>query len=280
MINNIKKIIIDGCEFIYDESREYVKDGEVRCKKCHQKVTSEPKLIIGTKKIIRLKCKCMDEFDLIENQKTIDNKKSMKIEELKNICFSKNPKYRNACLNSNNIDNELQYSFINDYLSNYIKHKEYNQGLFIYGNVGCGKTYLAAALANAIIEKYQEDVKFLNYSELVDAYTNFNDINQKYEYEKQLLNVSLLIIDDFTTIRNNSNFMLDLTYKIINRRYETMLPTIFTSNIDFEYFKKEKNNIDKYKIYSRFYDSIIPLKMVGEDLRVKYGKEKFMKLFY
>ena len=59
-----------------------------------------------------------------------------------------------------------------------------------------------------------------------------------------------------------------------------MLPTIFTSNIDFEYFNKEKNNIDKYKIYSRFYDSIIPLKMVGEDLRVKYGKEKFMKLFY
>lgn len=268
----MKKAVINNIEFIYDEKRDYIdEEGKLRCKKCNQIVCLNYKLL-GKEKIIRKKCKCKNEYDKfhenIKNQEIELNK----IRTLKNECFGKN-RYINSKLELNRYLAEEYYSFANLYVHRYGEIKKNNKGLYIYGDVGTGKTYYASSIINLIIEKYKESAKFINFTNMIDAYTNFNDYTERYEYEKYLSDVPILLIDDFDVIRLTSPFMIDLAYKIINKRYETELLTIFTSNITFNRLKNETNS-DKKKIYSRIIQNTVPIKFYGQDLRVEISEIK------
>ena len=71
-----------------------------------------------------------------------------------------------------------------------------NIGLLFYGSVGSGKSYLASAIANYLIEEYQMRVLIKNFTQII------NDIHiggfqlDKNEYIGRLANAPLLILDD------------------------------------------------------------------------------------
>lgn len=43
-----------------------------------------------------------------------------------------------------------------------------NVGLLLYGNVGSSKTYVACAIANAIITEYSHTVKMRNFAQILN----------------------------------------------------------------------------------------------------------------
>ncbi len=47
------------------------------------------------------------------------------------------------------------------YVEKFESMRERNIGLFIYGSIGTGKTYISCCIANAVIEKDQYEVVFL-----------------------------------------------------------------------------------------------------------------------
>ncbi|MDT2684790.1 MULTISPECIES: hypothetical protein [Enterococcus] len=71
-----------------------------------------------------------------------------------------------------------------------------NIGLFFYGSIGSGKSYLASSVANCLIKEYQTRVLMKNFAEIL------NDIQvrglklDKNEYIGKLANVPFLILDD------------------------------------------------------------------------------------
>lgn len=113
-------------------------------------------------------------------------------------------------------------------------------GLLFTGPVGSGKTFLAACIANSLIEK-QTKLLFLIVPDLLDELrASFS--NKKETTEFDLLDIArtipILILDDLGA-HNYTEWSRNRIYSILNYRMNEQLPTIITSNLDF-------NEIEQY----------------------------------
>jgi len=107
----------------------------------------------------------------------------------------------------------------------------------ITGRYGCGKTHLAAAIANHAIESGVSTL-FLTVPDLLDwlryAYSG-GDLSFEDRFE-EIREIPLLILDDFGT-QNATAWAQEKIFQIMNHRYVNQLPTVITSNMpinDFE----------------------------------------------
>ncbi len=111
---------------------------------------------------------------------------------------------------------------------------EIKNGLIIYGNIGYEKTYLAACIANKMIEQ-NKIVLMEKSSSIIDKIKESFNKNELSENEITELysNVDMLIIDDFGS-ENLSKWALEKLYKIISNRYDNELPIVITTRYNKE----------------------------------------------
>ena len=115
------------------------------------------------------------------------------------------------------------------YTENWKNVKAENLGLLLWGDVGTGKSFLAACIANALLEK-GVPVLMTNFSKIL------NQMGAMYSDERVSLycfffnRFSLLIIDDLG-IERNTEYALEQVYAVIDERYKTGLPLIITTNL-------------------------------------------------
>jgi DNA replication protein DnaC len=148
-----------------------------------------------------------------------------------------------------------------------------NIGLLIFGNVGTGKTYFAACIANALTDK-GVPVIMTSFSTIVNSMGGFYD-EEKVNYLRSLNNYKLLIIDDLGAERQ-SDFMLEQVYNIIDSRYKSNLPIIITTNLTLKDIQNPQDM--KYKrIYDRITEMCVPLKYDGESRRKEAHADKLAK---
>jgi len=174
------------------------------------------------------------------------------------------------------IENAMQknaYDKAFDYAQNIEKHIENGTNIIFIGkgSVGTGKTHLACAIANDVLER-GIPVKVLNVVSLVDELKEFSPA-----YKKELKSVKVLLIDDLGK-ENGTVWLCSEIYGIINARYENELPTIITTEgtiKDLEdNFKVEINGkiVNKgVSMISRLTESGVGVVMQGEDYRKKAG---------
>ena len=151
-----------------------------------------------------------------------------------------------------------------------------NIGLFLYGNIGSGKTYIACSIANAIINKYSYSVKMRNLSQILNDLQKGGFNLDRNEYIENITSPALLILDDFG-IERNTEYALEQIYNIINARYLKSKPTIITTNLNFKDIETEQEDIMLGRIYSRIIEMCLPLKVIGADRRKIQSKEKMKK---
>lgn len=105
--------------------------------------------------------------------------------------------------------------------------------LLLTGTYGCGKTHLAAAIANRCLSE-GKPVLFLNTPDLLDylratfAPTSDTSYNERFE---EVRTVPILILDDLGT-ESPTNWATEKLYQIINYRFNARLPTVVTTNKD------------------------------------------------
>ncbi len=175
MINN--KVMIENVEFTYDTEKNYVKDGNVFCKKCNEQINGKKIDIMKNLVISRNKCECDRKFEeMLKKQE-----KSMKIEYLKGICFKSKVQYQHTFKNFNGEETK-SFKIAKNFVKKYDEMKKDNIGLLFYGSVGSGKTYLASAIANALIEEKNINVKIRNFAEIINDLqkSGFNFDKNKY----------------------------------------------------------------------------------------------------
>ena len=111
---------------------------------------------------------------------------------------------------------------------------EMKNGLIIYGNIGYEKTYLAACIANKMIEK-DRNVLMEKSSSIIDKIKE--SFNKEGLSEMEIIelysNVDMLIIDDFGN-ENLSKWALEKLYKIISNRYDNELTIVITTRYNKE----------------------------------------------
>ncbi len=107
-----------------------------------------------------------------------------------------------------------------------------NTGLLISGPAGTGKTHLAAAVLNNLINKGEDGILFRDFRELLQdirsSYSSDSKVNE-FGVLTPVLNARLLIIDDLGAERPTEWADSQFSY-ILNYRYNRLLPVIITTN--------------------------------------------------
>lgn len=144
--------------------------------------------------------------------------------------------------------------FIND-----LRDNKHAKGAYIYGDVGAGKTYFLAALANQIVDEGHE-VTFVYFPDLInDLKDDFDKLNSKIE---ELKKTEILIIDDFG-VGNMTGWVRDsILAPILNYRMSDLRPVFISSNIavskddcydllNYLYIKDDKDDVPASRIIRR-----------------------------
>ncbi len=110
------------------------------------------------------------------------------------------------------------------------------QGWLVFrGGYGCGKTHLAAAIANHRIGQGQS-VLFIVVPDLLDYLRAAYAPTSTITYDERLENIReapLLILDDLGA-QNSTPWAQEKLFQILNHRYNGRLPTVITSNLRLE----------------------------------------------
>lgn len=106
--------------------------------------------------------------------------------------------------------------------------------LVLSGPVGVGKTHLAVAIAQHVIEQHGLPAYFAAVPDLMDhlrasfAPGATEGYDERFE---EIRTAALLVLDDLGT-ENATPWAQEKLYQIINHRYVERLPTVITTNVD------------------------------------------------
>ena len=162
-------------------------------------------------------------------------------------------------------DESLQtvaFDVCKNYAENFSEIKDKNRNsLLLMGSYGTGKTHLASAIANDLIDKGVV-VRFGTWEGLLtqirEGFDTDTNVVRKFK------SAQLLVIDDFGKDKS-SEWNDAILFEIINHRYEANLPTVITTNLS----GRDLMNRVGQAIYSRMSETFRGVKMIGEDQRRK-----------
>ena len=238
-------------------------EGLLCCGKCHTR--KETIIVLANGKQLKPRCVCKCEQERMQEEE--DNRKAKeladKVKELRKMGFPDAEMSRFTFENddrSNEYISDVAKRYADNFTTMYSKHK----GLLLFGTVGTGKTYIAACIAYALIDRGYTCL-VTNFARLTNTINGMYD--GKQEYIDGLDRFSLLVIDDLASERD-TEYMNEIVTNIIDARYRSGKPMIVTTNLTSEELKNPRD-VRKQRIYSRLMEMCIPLEVKGTDRRKK-----------
>lgn len=147
---------------------------------------------------------------------------------------------------------------------------EAGKGIYLYGPVGTGKTHIAYALK----AKTDADGGFaivFNTTELIrEMKSDFDrpSPEKKYYDHAFMTHAGLVVLDDVGS-EKMSEWVEETFYVLVNKRYNDMLPTVFTSNLSISDLSAKIGD----RTASRIAEMCEVVELKGADRRVQ-EKEK------
>ena len=231
-----------------------------KCPVCGEVIEKEV-VFFGKRKVVGCICKC--EKQKIKQRE--EGERKLLIEEKRVFCFD-DPESQKHTFANDDGKNQSVTRIAKKYVEKFTELKFDGKGILFYGSVGTGKSYIAACIANALIDKGYT-VKMTNFAKIIKRMQG--KFEGRQEYLDSLNKCELLIIDDLG-IERQSEFAQEVVFDVIDSRYKTGLPMIVTTNLlpnDF----KAPNNVTKSRIYDRILEKCFPVEVKGVNRR----REKF-----
>lgn len=244
---------------------EYLgEDGFLHCSVCDEPVQTDIE-VFGTTRRVRCVCRCRTAERDAEKEKERQQENHRK----RMVCFSETNMIDWTFENDDRQNPKISDAMIR-YAENFPQFLKEGRGLLLHGSVGTGKTYLAACIANRLIDN--------GYSALM---TNFARITNKIqgmfdgkqEYIDSLNRYALLVIDDLGAERK-SEYMQETVFNIIDSRYRAGLPFIVTTNLTTEEITKPQD-VGYSRIYDRIIERCFPVSVSGQSRRRASVKETY-----
>lgn len=149
--------------------------------------------------------------------------------ELSNLQLYADMTFENFSLRQNGLSEELVDNLQRALQLAYQFAHDPTHWLVFLGNHGCGKTHLAAAIAN-YRQSQNQPVLWVNVTELADRLRE-TFYSQKVSFEKrfhEIRTVKLLILDHFKLPPKGHEWAQERLFQLLDYRYLAKLPTVIT----------------------------------------------------
>ena len=241
---------------------DYYEDGLLYCGKCHTRKQTKV-YPMGNERTVRCLCSCEEQARQAEADKRRRDEERLKIESNRRASFPKS-EMGSWTFEQDDGTDERTIRAMRNYVEHFPQLKERGKGLLLYGPCGTGKTFAAACVVNALLEKGHTCL-MTNFSRIANTLSGM--YQGKQEYLDSLNRYELLVLDDLGAERN-TEFMNETVYNIVDARYRANLPLIVTSNLTGEELKHPKD-ITEQRVFNRILERCHPIEVNGADRRRK-----------
>jgi DNA replication protein DnaC len=250
---------------------DYEKNGLMYCCKCN--TPKQSKVVLPWRSFIApCMCKCETEKYNREKEAKREEERLDKIKRLR-INGINDKETREMTFEVDDGRDAKKIDLARRYVAKWNEIYRENVGLLFYGNTGNGKTFVAACIANALIDK-GVPVLMTSFSKIINQITGIY-AEERIEYLQSINQYDLLILDDLGTERD-SKYSMELVYEVVDSRYKAGKPLIVTSNISMAEMKNPEN-MDRQRIYSRILEMCMQIHFEGEDRRKDRAKDKLAR---
>lgn len=246
------------------ELGDYMQDGLLYCGHCQTPKQCRISYGAGLK-VVGCQCACKTQQYEAQKQADKDRERALHIESLR----ASGIRDRNltGCRFSGAAETP-EIVKCRRYVENWEAMYADNNGLLLWGNTGNGKTFAAACIANALIDR--------GVPAMITSFPRIlNSGWDKREIAEQMKHYPLLVIDDLGAERE-SEYALETVYMVIDERYKTKKPLIVTTNLTLEELCKPKN-MDYQRIYERILEMCVPVVFQGSSVRRNAANEKLRR---
>ncbi|MGV3027647.1 primosomal protein DnaI [Streptococcus hyovaginalis] len=132
------------------------------------------------------------------------------------------------------------YESLVDFISQYPNPEQ--KGLYLYGDMGVGKSFFMAALAHELSEKKNVKTTLLHYPSFTIDIKNAIKTDSVKDEIDAVRTSEVLILDDIGAEQNSSWIRDDVLQVILQYRMQENLPTFFTSNYSFADLERKLAN--------------------------------------
>lgn len=244
-------------------------DGFLRCGCCGEKkqdmrLFPNPDMNHMTKLLVAVECLCDKEAQAAEKRRVQEIKDRDNAMRLRSISLMdrrfREAEFRTLQVTKYNAENLKK---CRNYVENFDIFLEKNYGLLFWGDVGTGKSFAAAAIANELMKRSIPVVmtSFVAINKAMDADASVAD-----DIIARIKSAKLVIFDDLGAERNTGT-SIERVNNIIDLRCNMKLPMIITTNFTLDQMKTEED-IRYRRIYDRIFQCCPrPMQFTGPSWR-------------
>lgn len=268
----VRGIAMNGVANDPPKDGDYIDDdGLLVCGKCNGRKRKRIDLA-GTECVVAIHCKCemeKREREAAEKKAKEDFDKAMELKRGSLI----DDKFKDASFDTCSVveSNQRQIRLCRRYAEKFDDMYKNNQGLLLHGDVGTGKSHMAACIGNYVM-LHLHSVYATSFVKLLEG-------KQTVDIEsivRKMDRVQLVLFDDLGAERK-TDYALEVVYNLIDSRYRQRKPMIITTNLTLD---EIGSNADVR--YSRIYDRIIeccyPVLFEGRSFRRDEGNRRFKEM--
>lgn len=258
----IEKLVGNIPEINPDEGSYYIgDDGLKHCSVCDEALEIKIHWPWGDKTETCM-CKCRTEAYHADMAALKTDETGLQIMRYTDINRRLNPSISDMTFEKDN-GSQPKLSFCREYAKNFEDKLKRGSGLILLGPCGTGKSFGAGCILNSVLN---QGYRALMISiEKIAEQAEEAGFEGKGEYFDDLMNIPLLIIDDLGTARE-TEYMMQITNRVISDRDKSMKPLIITTNIPYEDIRNPRTD-DWARIWSRINARAIPINFSGTDKR-------------
>ncbi len=246
-------------------------DGLIHCKACGSARQMKVELF-GKQDTVFCLCRCRTEKRDLKDEEYYLQARKAEIQQMKSDGLPDAALQR--CTFANDLGYQPESAKLRAYVEQFPAMRKRGAGLLLWGDVGTGKTFLAACVANALLDQgilVRMPVTGELLNKLMGIYPS-----ERNAFLQSLNACSLLILDDFG-MEHSSEFAMTQLFNIVDGRYRTGKPLIVTTNLTLQELKNPPDLAHR-RIYDRLLEMCTPIKVSGQNIRRLRAQENMREM--